>query len=144
MDIILLLFVQVQYNTSTYTCRHHGDELPMIEYGYNVFGIAALGRVQGSALYRGILPALFSVLILLVFVYGFNHTIQENEKISFTQHVYVFQVLVVAVTYSITFRTNFAYGRVSCKNMIFWILQIQYSHVILVLGGNNSIAFDAL
>mmetsp|Transcript_14379 Transcript_14379/g.21221 ORF Transcript_14379/g.21221 Transcript_14379/m.21221 type:complete len:487 (+) Transcript_14379:113-1573(+) len=78
----------------------------MIEYGFRVFGFGALGRVQGSAVYRSIIPALLSVTILLVFTYGFDHTSED-----FTQHPYVYQVLVAAVTFLITFRTNFAYGR---------------------------------
>lgn len=80
----------------------------MIEYGFRVFGFGTLARVQGSSVYRSIIPALLSVTILLIYTYCFQH-----PSGGFTQHPYVYQVLVAAVTFLITFRTNFAYGRVS-------------------------------
>lgn len=85
----------------------------MIEYADEVFGLGSLTRVHGSAVARAVIPALVSTLLLVVAVQVFGIPIEENGERRVTEHPYVFQVLIAAITFLITYRANFAYQRVS-------------------------------
>lgn len=84
----------------------------MIEYRRELFGLRSLWHFHGSAVAKAQVPAIFSTIILIIAIYGFNVDIQENDTIRIIQHPYVIQALVVFVTFMITFRANFAYARV--------------------------------
>ena len=86
----------------------------MIEYRreQELFGLRSLWRFHGSAVAKAQVPAMFSTIILIIAIYGFNVDVQENDTIRTIQHPFVIQALVVFVTFMITFRANFAYARV--------------------------------
>jgi hypothetical protein len=86
----------------------------MIEYRRELFGLYSLGRIHGSAVSKAQVPAIFSTLVLIVVVYGFDLDINDNDSNRVINHPYCIQVLVVFMTFLITFRANFAYQRVSC------------------------------
>lgn len=69
----------------------------MIEYAHELFGIASLFRIHGSAISRSIIPALFSTSLLIIAVYGFGLPIQDNDIIRVTEHPYAFQVCCVPI-----------------------------------------------
>lgn len=83
----------------------------MIIYSKNYMGLRTITRVHGSAVYKAVIPALCSTMILLftVFIRGFD--IADNDIIRVTKDPYVITVLVSFFTFLITFRANFAYGR---------------------------------
>jgi hypothetical protein len=137
----------------------------MIEYRRELFGLRSLWRFHGSAVAKAQVPAIFSTIILIIAIYGFNVDIQENDTIRIIQHPYVIQALVVFVTFMITFRANFAYARVrydmydlcvfklclrvSCSPvLLFWNSNCLFLTFLLpsffctsqVLGGSNRIA----
>lgn len=84
----------------------------MIEYRREMFGIRSLARFHGSAVAKAQVPALFSTFILVLAVWFLDVRVAENDTVRIIQHPYVIQILVVFVTFILTFRANFAYGRV--------------------------------
>ena len=54
----------------------------MILYNSNYFGLLQLTTLSGSAVYRTILPSLFSTIVLYVYKYtwGMGNTARELEK----------------------------------------------------------------
>lgn len=90
----------------------------MIEYADEVFGLGSLARVHGSAVSRGVIPALLSTSLLVIAVQVFGIPIEENGDRRVTEHPYVFQVLISAITFLITYRANFAYQRVSSLRVL--------------------------
>jgi hypothetical protein len=73
----------------------------MIEYAHELFGLATLWRIHGSAVSRAIIPALFSTCLLPIGIYAFGNNIEDNDILRVTEHPYVFQV-----------RTHCAYKRI--------------------------------
>lgn len=96
----------------------------MITYRRELFGLRTLGRFHGSAVAKAQVPALFSTLILILAVYFLDVGVGENDTVRIIIHPYVINVLVVFVTFILTFRANFAYARVrlvitcSCTGMM--------------------------
>jgi hypothetical protein len=85
----------------------------MITYQSHTFGIHLLTRAHGSAVYRAVIPSLFSTSILLIGVYVFENPIDENDVDPLINNPYAIDVFVAFFTFLITFRAKFAYGRVS-------------------------------
>lgn len=83
----------------------------MIVYHLELFGFHLLPRAHGSAVYRAILPAAISTSILLIGVYGFDTP--TGEGVTIVANPYAIGVFIAFFTYLVTFRANFAYGRVS-------------------------------
>jgi hypothetical protein len=81
----------------------------MIEYGHELFGIASIFRVHGSSVSRGVVPAVFSTMILIVIVYGLHNEIKQPSTLLLDP--YAISILISAITFVITFRANYAYGR---------------------------------
>jgi hypothetical protein len=83
----------------------------MIVYHQELFGFHLLTRAHGSAVYKAGLPAAISTSILLIGYYGFDQP--TGDDVTIIQHSYAIGVFIAFFTYLVTFRANFAYGRVS-------------------------------
>ena len=90
----------------------------MIDYFKGIYGLNLLGRVHGSALYRGSVLGLLSVAVYLLIVLRWNVSGRPvpargapgvaGDDLG---HPYGVGVLVSSVTFLIIFRANHAYGR---------------------------------
>lgn len=82
----------------------------MINYYKGIWGVNLLFRVHGSAVYRAMVPGIFSVAIYLWIVFGWreNQTEEERQDLG---HPYAIGVLVSSVTFLIVFRVSQGYGR---------------------------------
>lgn len=102
----------------------------MIIYRRELFGLRTLCRFRGSAVAKAQVPALFSTLILILAVYFLDVGVAENDTLRIIQHPYVINVLVVFVTFILTFRANFAYARVrhviTCSVACMMLLRILF------------------
>jgi len=87
----------------------------MIVYHLELFGVHLLHRAHGSAVYRAILPSAISTSVLLIGVYGFDTP--PGEGVNIVTNPYAIGVFIAFFTYLVTFRANFAYGRVSSMNL---------------------------
>lgn len=83
----------------------------MIIYHLELFGFHLLTRAHGSAVYKAVLPSAISTSILLIGYYGFDQP--TGEDVMIVKHSYAIGVFIAFFTYLVTFRANFAYGRVS-------------------------------
>ena len=77
----------------------------MIQYYKGVFGLNLLTRIHGSAVYRGMLPAVISIIVYLVIA------TTEGYDDDATNHPYAVGVLVSSVSFIIIFRANQGYSR---------------------------------
>ena len=78
----------------------------MIDYFKGVNGVNLLGRVHGSALYRGSFAGLLAVLVFLVIEVRRNR--RDDDAVD---HPYGVGVLIASVTFLIVFRANYGYQR---------------------------------
>eukprot|EP00579_Thalassiosira_antarctica_P025601 CAMPEP_0202002150 /NCGR_PEP_ID=MMETSP0905-20130828/8063_1 /ASSEMBLY_ACC=CAM_ASM_000554 /TAXON_ID=420261 /ORGANISM="Thalassiosira antarctica, Strain CCMP982" /LENGTH=606 /DNA_ID=CAMNT_0048558977 /DNA_START=164 /DNA_END=1984 /DNA_ORIENTATION=+ len=83
----------------------------MIDYFKGIYGINLLFRVHGSALYKGSLVGLLSVLIYLAIELRWNKYGRERDLEDDLEHPYGVGVLVSSVTFLIIFRANYGYQR---------------------------------
>jgi hypothetical protein len=85
----------------------------MIQYYKGVFGLNLLTRIHGSAVYRGMIPAVFSIAVYLVI--ATTHAYDYDA----TDHPYAVGVLVSSVSFIIIFRANQGYNRYweACGNI---------------------------
>mmetsp|Transcript_17070 Transcript_17070/g.30966 ORF Transcript_17070/g.30966 Transcript_17070/m.30966 type:complete len:637 (+) Transcript_17070:141-2051(+) len=83
----------------------------MIDYFKGIYGINLLFRVHGSALYKGSLVGLLSVLIFLAISLQWNNHGRERDLEDDLEHPYGVGVLVSGVTFLIIFRANYGYQR---------------------------------
>lgn len=97
----------------------------MIDYFKGVYGINLLFRVHGSALYKGSLVGVLSVLVYLGIVLRWNEQ-TRSESIEDLKHPYGVGVLVSSVTFLIIFRANYGYQRYweACVSIVFIIIRI--------------------
>mmetsp|Transcript_18926 Transcript_18926/g.31327 ORF Transcript_18926/g.31327 Transcript_18926/m.31327 type:complete len:570 (+) Transcript_18926:160-1869(+) len=79
----------------------------MILYYKGAFGLNLLWRFRGSAVYRGMIPGLFSVLVLLLIRLQWR----DNDPQPDLSHPYAVGVLVGSVSFLIVFRANHGYAR---------------------------------
>lgn len=85
----------------------------MITYDRSAFGLNLIFRVHGSAVYRSVLPSLFSVAIycLAHFRYQAGWFPYHEEQEQDSGHPYAFGVLVSSITFLIVFRASQGYAR---------------------------------
>ena len=87
----------------------------MIDYFKGIYSLNLLGRIHGSALYRGSVVGLFSVAVYLAIVLYWNENYSRPQdsqgRSNDLDHPYGVGVLVTSVTFLIIFRANHAYGR---------------------------------
>ena len=76
----------------------------MIDYFKGIYGLNLLARVHGSALYKGSLVGLLSVLVYLLIDLRWN----KGDDLD---HPYGVGVLVSSVSFLIIFRANYGYQR---------------------------------
>jgi predicted membrane chloride channel (bestrophin family) len=79
----------------------------MIQYYKGAFGLNLLWRFRGSAVYRGMIPGLISVLILLLIRLQWR----ADDPPADLEHPYAVGVLVSSVSFLIVFRANHGYAR---------------------------------
>jgi predicted membrane chloride channel (bestrophin family) len=80
----------------------------MIIYESGSLGLSKLGRVHGSAVYKVVLPALFSTGIVLVYEYS---NFDPTNKTGSVQNPYTIGAYIGFFSFLLTFRLNFAYQR---------------------------------
>ncbi|KAL7541859.1 hypothetical protein ACHAXR_011302 [Thalassiosira sp. AJA248-18] len=80
----------------------------MIDYFKGIWGINLLFRVHGSALYKGSLVGILSVLVYLAIVLRWNDRRDLDDDLD---HPYGVGVLVSSVSFLIIFRANYGYQR---------------------------------
>mmetsp|Transcript_23111 Transcript_23111/g.48752 ORF Transcript_23111/g.48752 Transcript_23111/m.48752 type:complete len:94 (-) Transcript_23111:132-413(-) len=83
----------------------------MIDYFKGIYGINLLFRVHGSALYKGSLVGMLSVLVYLAIVLRWQMNGMEKGLADELDHPYGVGVLVTSVTFLIIFRANNGYQR---------------------------------
>lgn len=83
----------------------------MIDYFKGIYSLNLLGRIHGSALYRGTVVGLISSAVYLAIVYHWNESSRPYPVSDDLGHPYGVGVLVTSVTFLIIFRANHAYGR---------------------------------
>jgi len=79
----------------------------MIVYSKGAFGFNLLFRFRGSAVFRGMIPGLVSVLVFVAIQAQYGERTPEE----LTKHPYAFGVLVSSVSFLIVFRANHGYSR---------------------------------
>jgi len=79
----------------------------MILYYKGAFGLNLIFRLRGSAVARGMIPGLISVLVFVII--QAQHGEREPEELA--SHPYAFGVLVSSVSFLIVFRANHGYSR---------------------------------
>lgn len=97
----------------------------MILYNSNYFGLLQLTTLSGSAVYRTILPSLFSTIVLYVYKYtwGMGNTARELEKEEdeaiHMVHPFVITIYIMAFSLIINHRLNYCYQRYweSCSSI---------------------------
>ena len=97
----------------------------MIEYYKGIYGINLLGRVHGSALYKGSLTGILSALVYLYIALRWNRYGREQDNNNDLDHPYGVGVLVSSVTFLIIFRANYGYQRYweACVSLeLLWFL----------------------
>jgi len=80
----------------------------MITYESDLFGVNLLARVHGSAVYKNVLPALFSTGILLIIEYTHSRPFREDRIV---EHPYGVGAFIGFFSFLLAFRLNFAYQR---------------------------------
>jgi hypothetical protein len=80
----------------------------MIEYWKGLFGLQLLLRGHGSAVMKGTIPGAMAA----AFYYGI-FVFNDRQPEEFFAHPYAIGVYVGSITFTIVFRMNNAYGRVS-------------------------------
>ena len=80
----------------------------MIQYFRKPFGLNLLFRLNGSAVYRAMIPGMFSVAFLILIHYLWKEEELEHDEL---RHPYAVGVLVATVTFLLVFRTQQAYAR---------------------------------
>lgn len=83
----------------------------MITYEDSLFGFRLIFRVHGSAVWKASLPALFSTLMLLLYIKISGGTIEDNHLNRVTENVYTIGAYIAFFGTLLTFRLNFAYSR---------------------------------
>lgn len=81
----------------------------MIEYHRSAFGLGLLFRLNGSAVYRSMIPGLLSAICVILVRWG-----DSNDDSAFAeslQHPYAVGVLVASVTFLLVFRVQQGYAR---------------------------------
>ena len=84
--------------------------LTMIDYGHGIQIYETLFRVDGSALYKGVIPALLSTVILLILEFFAEEPTHELETRWFA-HPYPIASMISAFTFLLTFKCSFSYNR---------------------------------
>lgn len=79
----------------------------MIEYHRSAYGLSTLLRVHGSAVYRGMVPGLFSALCCVLFSVLWADSKEEIQIL----HPYPIGLIVAAVTFLLIFRAQQGYAR---------------------------------
>lgn len=79
----------------------------MILYYKGAFGLNLLWRFRGSAVYRGMIPGLMSILVLLLIRLQWRGSDPQPDL----DHPYAVGVLVGSVSFLIVFRANHGYAR---------------------------------
>lgn len=79
----------------------------MILYYKGAFGLNLLFRLRGSAVYRGMIPGIISVLVFICIHLRYG----EREPEDLISHPYAFGVLISSVSFLIVFRANHSYSR---------------------------------
>ena len=80
----------------------------MIEYHRSAFGLNLLLRFHGSAVYRGAVMGLLSVVILIIMRKVWTPDQRSSDEL---HHPYAVGVLVATLTFLLIFRTQSAYAR---------------------------------
>ena len=93
----------------------------MIDYFKGIYGINLLFRIHGSALYKGSLVGILSVLVYYAIELRWNKNNSRSGD-NDLDHPYGVGVLVSSVAFLIIFRANAGYSRyweacVSCNNL---------------------------
>lgn len=97
----------------------------MIVYENGFLGLGSLSRIHGSSVYKVIIPALVSTLLLIGYHYfpfvlnSYNNNNDDStdnnnnndNNIQIIENPYTIGVLIAFYTFLLTFRLNFAYGR---------------------------------
>ena len=85
----------------------------MIQYFKGAFGLNLLLRIHGSAVYRGMIPGLVSIVVFFALAKWGNYDANS------TSHPYSVGVLVTSVSFLIIFRANQGYSRYweACGNI---------------------------
>lgn len=87
----------------------------MIDYFKGIYGINLLGRIHGSALYKGSLVGIFSIFVYLAIDLQWNNNgrlAQPNGDVGDDlDHPYGVGVLISSVSFLIIFRANHGYQR---------------------------------
>ncbi|KAL7545128.1 hypothetical protein ACHAWF_008484 [Thalassiosira exigua] len=91
------------------TTEGEGIATTMINYFKGAYNVNLLPRVHGSALYKGSIVGLLSVLIYLAIVLRWNE--RERNDGDDLDHPYGVGVLVTSVSFLIIFRANHSYQR---------------------------------
>ena len=74
-------------------------------------GIGLIFRAHGSAVFKALIPAAVSTLILFIVQRVEAFGIASNEKEMVIGHPYAVGALLAAFSFLIVFRANFAYAR---------------------------------
>ena len=82
----------------------------MIDYFKGIYGINLLFRIHGSALYKGSLVGILSVLVYYAIELRWNKNSSRSND-SDLDHPYGVGVLVSSVAFLIIFRANAGYSR---------------------------------
>ena len=81
----------------------------MIQYHRSAFGLNLLLRVHGSAVFRGAIMGLLSVVFVVIMRQVWNTRVERtNDEIS---HPYAVGVLVATLTFLLVFRVQSGYAR---------------------------------
>jgi hypothetical protein len=85
----------------------------MIVYESDVFGLRLLLRVHGSAVYKGLIPTLFSTsfLVAIKLLIPWCSIYFDQPSCTPIEHPLIISVLTSFVAFLLTFRLNYAYGR---------------------------------
>lgn len=105
----------------------------MIDYFKGIYGINLLFRIHGSALYKGSLVGILSVLVYYAIELRWNKNsrIDENENFHHYEnnesldHPYGVGVLVSSVAFLIIFRANAGYSR-------YWEACVSYNNLYMM------------
>lgn len=85
----------------------------MIPYDSSLLGFGLILRVHGSALWKAFIPACFSTLLVILYVYTTGFDIHETsyKNTGAFVHPYVITAYITFFSFLLTFRLNYAYQR---------------------------------
>jgi len=116
----------------------------MIIYSSDLFGLKQLTIWHGSAVFRAIVPAMFSTGML--FAYG-RLWPENDDDAADVLHPYVMTVFITSFSFLLAFRLNYSYQRVrthSCSVELQLMLKPSFSFLVPfhsdspVLGSNHA------